>query len=230
MKKLLIAICFVLLNVEAQNIGNQPSESWMVRRIDLKEKFNLGLTSLPPELIKNFCKKNITGYYPKKKETAVEFASFLYHFGGDIIDFEKIPSSLRPCALSYCEEIDPFLLGCFDVYLDVHEKITYNRNTKTSNVEPFAIQLIFSSACDQRGIESQGPIFVLSEIYSTLKDLRISNTQNDAFSFTLEQVFTQRLYHATITHENEKLIEKPSQQEWKNRRRQLEQKNNLNEY
>ncbi|MFQ3576075.1 MAG: hypothetical protein SNJ77_06530, partial [Cytophagales bacterium] len=110
---ILTAIFLISCILNAQNLGNQSNESWIVRRIDLNEKFNLGLKSLPPQLIASFCKKELNAYYPKKRDLAVEFASFLHHFGGYYLDIESIPSTLRPCAKSYCNEIDPFLLACF---------------------------------------------------------------------------------------------------------------------
>ncbi len=227
-----LIVLFILANISWALAQTKATDTYIVRRIDLSEKFNKPLKTLPPLLIRSFCEKKVNAFYPMAMDTAVTFNSFLNHFGVSVPD-EKAEKAVRQsfpdCQGGYCNFIDPYMVGCFSFYIDVYEQLYHDRTTKHSEYKPVALQIVFSSKCDLRGIETAGPIFKLDDVYRIGNDVVIANPQNDAAPFTLERIFIQRLYHASIYKHNDEIYDNPSLEEKNKQKKQVDEINERNE-
>ena len=160
-----------------------------ISRVFASEPQNQMAAQIPDMLLDAYANGDIAAYYPNSLRRPVPLAQFYKHFG----ERGKAVAVLTAGPDWFCGSTSE---GMGDVFGDCFStKFEIGTATKNGKPEPVFVRLIFSATCDPRGIDIQGPVFMLSDMMKlTGSNYRIANPQNQAMSYSVSDILLLRLY------------------------------------
>ena len=181
-------------------------------RVDFRELQNQPAKTIPRMLLSAFCRGEIKAYFPNSPETAMHYDDFLDHFGltPSSNEREAENDASLPCLDASCLTPDPWVLGCFSVYMDADEQTVFDNRTSKYVKKITAVRLVYSAECNPANLDYNGPVFRMEDIQSLSDTYMVTNPQNTAASLNIYDYLELGLLSSTTYEVNGKLVDHPA--------------------
>ena len=184
-------------------------------RVDFREKQNVPAHKVPTLLLQAFCRGEIQGYFPNSINTPMNYDEFLSYFGMSSAEITASNGNEQiPCIEQLCMALDPSVLNCFSVYMDLSETMYIDKIKSQKKTKTTLVRLVYSAECNAMNLDYYGPVFKMEDI-KKLTDSRYSvqNPRNSAANKSFYDYFSLRLFNSTTYEVNGELSSNPAKLE-----------------
>ncbi len=203
----------------AQNVSYKKET---LSRVDFRNKQNREAKEIPRMLLEAFCGGQIQGYFPKSPTTPMTYQDFLTHFGMPQPQIEQQSDNSLLCLETSCAQLDPSLLNCFKVYMDVEEVEQFDKKHSRMQKKIKYVRLIFSAECNAKGLDYEGPVFHMDELKNLDPTFKVINPQNTAASKNIYDYMLLNLFSSVVIKEGGEYSDNPSQSDLKHKQKYSE--------
>lgn len=206
-----------MLLISTVGLAQQKSTSEGNERVRIStiEKQNKEAKEISKLLLQAWCMGDITAYYPKNQTIEMSYAQFLNHFGMEEYAYtllnNQTPSWFCSEKKLRCIPIDPLTMQCLQYEIELGEENYFNQQKSTQEKRIDYVKLIYSSICDVRGIELEGPVFKMKDIKKLNKQkYKVRNPQNDAATLDVWSYLTIGNFKRTTIYKRDEFVNSPS--------------------
>lgn len=162
------------------------------------EAQNAMAAKIPGLLLEAYRNGHIKAYYPAQPNQVIPYAQFLQHFGEGTKAQQVIATGPDWfCGDQEMPKASKEVLDCLSQQFEIGERLVENRVTRMNELKQEFIRLIFPSECHPAAIDTYGPVFKINDLRKIIgKAYRIPNPENDAISYSIEDVMRLRLFKA----------------------------------
>lgn len=163
------------------------------------EPQNKMASQIPEILLEAYRNGHIRAYYPERENVAIPYTQFLAHFG----EADKAQKMLGKAPAWFCVEEAPKpgaeVIGCLSEKFQIIEKLVRNPVTQMNELKQQYIRLVYSEECHPAAISTYGPVFKVDDLKKLVqKPYRITNPENEAVSYAVNDILLLRLFKGRV--------------------------------
>lgn len=191
-------------SAEAQLPKTQHDDAFirrlMVNRINLQEKANRRMTSLPAVLLNAWRMGDLQGYYPNTYDAPMPWRVFADYFRVPANQLDEARATFACCSkggqptsnssIPYKEQLQSVRYFGFTDVVELIEDKTFNQVTSTEQYETHYIRLVWTDPQGARPARN-AVVFRYEDVAQVLDRVDIPHPRNDAARLSLRQLIDQ---------------------------------------
>ncbi len=199
-------------------------------RVDFREKMNRPAAKIPAMLLQAFCAGEIQAYFPNSPTTPMTYQDFLTHFGMAAPVVENKSDQSIACVEQSCGQLDPNILNCFSIYMDMDETFQFDRKHSQMKQKISYVRLVYSAECNYKGLDYEGPIFKVADMQKLSAKYNVMNPQNTAANHKLYTYFMIRPFNSVIIKEGEEYSANPAKKDRERKEKHINMEDSMYEH